>query len=230
LLLHNNISQPDHHSHPYQSIKDISAGSFQIPTKIHDQDIWYRVIMTVTDSVNVSSTSNVDIYPDEVAITLDSKPISLTGTLDGIPHQTPYTEPSVVGSERGLGAPVVQTRESTIYRFNRWNHTDSRHNHVTTPSNNATYTLQATPYATPRFTMGDHLIINETVAYHTAYASNGSMWHSFDLSGTMRGNWVFGNITGPVPDAKYLAVYSCHWRAGWDCADGRWQVVENRNN
>jgi glucose/arabinose dehydrogenase len=63
-LLHHPETDPLHHFHPFQGpIKGVESGSFQIPEEIHDDDIWFRIYLTVTDSDGLTHESTRDIYP-----------------------------------------------------------------------------------------------------------------------------------------------------------------------
>jgi glucose/arabinose dehydrogenase len=63
-LLHHPETDPLHHFHPFQGpIKGVESGSFQIPEEIHDDDIWFRIYLTVTDSDGLTHESTRDIFP-----------------------------------------------------------------------------------------------------------------------------------------------------------------------
>jgi glucose/arabinose dehydrogenase len=63
-LLHHPETDPLHHFHPFLGpIKDVESGSFQIPKEIHDDDVWFRIYLTVTDSDGLTHESTRDIFP-----------------------------------------------------------------------------------------------------------------------------------------------------------------------
>ena len=63
-LLHHPETDPLHHFHPFLGpIKGVESGSYQIPEEIHDDDVWFRIYLTVTDSDGLTHESTRDIYP-----------------------------------------------------------------------------------------------------------------------------------------------------------------------
>jgi glucose/arabinose dehydrogenase len=63
-LLHHPETDPHHHFHPFlRPIRGVESGSFQIPEEIHDDDIWFRIYLTVTDSDGLTHESSRDIFP-----------------------------------------------------------------------------------------------------------------------------------------------------------------------
>ena len=70
-LLHHSETDPQHHFHPFLGpIQGVESGSFQIPQEIHDDDIWFRIYLTVTDSDGLTHESTRDIFP--VPVDLDA--------------------------------------------------------------------------------------------------------------------------------------------------------------
>jgi glucose/arabinose dehydrogenase len=63
-FLHHPETDPHHHFHPFQGpIQSVKRGSFQIPEELHDDDVWYRIYLTVTDSDGLTHVSTRDIFP-----------------------------------------------------------------------------------------------------------------------------------------------------------------------
>jgi glucose/arabinose dehydrogenase len=63
-LLHHPETDPHHHFHPFQEpIQGVKRGSFQIPEEVHDDGVWYRIYLTVTDSDGLTHVSTRDIFP-----------------------------------------------------------------------------------------------------------------------------------------------------------------------
>jgi hypothetical protein len=63
-FLHHRETDPHHHFHPFQGpIRGEKSGSFQIPEELHDDDVWFRIYLTVTDSDGLSHVSTRDIFP-----------------------------------------------------------------------------------------------------------------------------------------------------------------------
>jgi hypothetical protein len=136
----------DTHVHPF--IPDTSgqtSGSFTIPNQGHTEtDVWYRIILIVRDSVGATHTTTRDLQPQLATITIASNPTGMQVTLDGQPHPAPYSEQSVVGVQRSIGAPSPQTRSGTTYTFSSWSDGGSATHTITTPSTNTTYTATFT--------------------------------------------------------------------------------------
>jgi glucose/arabinose dehydrogenase len=66
LLLHHPETDPLHHVHPFLGPVDgVVSGSFQIPQEVHDDDTWFRIYLTVTDSDGLTHESTRDIFPNE---------------------------------------------------------------------------------------------------------------------------------------------------------------------
>jgi glucose/arabinose dehydrogenase len=63
-LLHHPETDPLHHFHPFLGpIRGEKSGSFQIPEELHDDDVWFRIYLTVTGSDGLSHVSTRDIFP-----------------------------------------------------------------------------------------------------------------------------------------------------------------------
>jgi PKD repeat protein len=93
-LLHHPETDPHHHFHPFLGpIQGVKSGSFQIPNEIHDDGVWYRIYLTVTDSDGLihSSTRDIGYDPPErtaedIFTGTDSHPLdgrTATGTNGG---------------------------------------------------------------------------------------------------------------------------------------------------
>jgi hypothetical protein len=63
-LLHHPETDPLHHFHPFQGpIQGVKRGSFQIPEELHDDDVWFRIYLTVIDSDGLTQESTRDVFP-----------------------------------------------------------------------------------------------------------------------------------------------------------------------
>ena len=87
------------------------SGSFVVPTTGHTEDnVWYRIHLTVTDSAGLTHTTYTDVVPRKVTLSFATNPPGLQITLDGQPLTTPATVTGVVGIERTLGVVSPQTQ------------------------------------------------------------------------------------------------------------------------
>jgi glucose/arabinose dehydrogenase len=131
------------HTHPFLGpITGVTSGSFVIPnTGETATDVFYEVILTVTDSQGVPDTKSVVINPNVSSLTFQTNPAGLMVTVDGQPVQTPATIDSVVGMLRTIGVSLPQTSGQTTYdTFGGWSDGGVREHTITTPGSATTYT------------------------------------------------------------------------------------------
>jgi glucose/arabinose dehydrogenase len=110
------------HFHPaLPATSGITSGSFTIPKSGETNDhVWYRVILTATDSKGLATSVYQDIFPQKVSIILSTTPKGLPLNLDGQPIQTSDTVIAVVGVTRTLNAPATSTISGSQYLFSGW--------------------------------------------------------------------------------------------------------------
>ncbi len=113
----------DDHVHPaLQSTSGILSGEYAIPRIGEtDDNVWYRIYLTATDSEGLSKTVYRDVYPVKTTFTLSTVPAGLTLLLDGQPVVTPLTVTSVKGITRVTEAPSLQLAHNSYFVFNAWN-------------------------------------------------------------------------------------------------------------
>jgi hypothetical protein len=130
------------HVHPFlPATTGATGGSFTIPrTGETSPNVFYRIILTVTDSGGLTHTSFRDIHPRTATITLATNPAGLRITLDGQPLTGPYTFVSVVGMQRVIGAPSPQTLDGRTWAFGSWSDRGKATHTITIPDSNTTYT------------------------------------------------------------------------------------------
>ena len=118
-----------------------TGGSFTIPTTGHTEtNVWYRIYLTVQDSNGLTHTTQRDILPRKVRLTLATSPAGLQLSLDGQPVTTPFSFDSVVGIARELEAPSPQTSGGLPYGFLGWSDGGAARHTIAVPSANTTYT------------------------------------------------------------------------------------------
>jgi hypothetical protein len=142
----------DTHTHPFLGpITGVKSGSFVVPTTGHTEDnVWYRIHLTVTDSDGLENTVYTDILPRKTTMTFTTSPPGLQITLDGQPLTTPATVVGVEGIERTLGVVSPQNSGSTPYSYASWSDGGVATHTISTPVADTTYTATYVgPTATP---------------------------------------------------------------------------------
>ncbi len=134
--------QHDTHYHPFIApTSGATGGSFTIPTTGEaSSNVWYRIILTVTDSAGISRTTFRDVLPRKSTVTLASDPTGLQMTLDGTPVVGPYSFVGVVGVTRTIGVVSPQTSGPTIYEFDHWSDGGAANHSISTPAVDTAYT------------------------------------------------------------------------------------------
>jgi glucose/arabinose dehydrogenase len=136
VLFHHNT-----HTHPFQQFVGVKSGSFTIPTTGEtDDNVWYRIYLTVTNSDGLSTTVTRDLVPNKSTNTVASNISGLTVLLDGQPHPMPFTFTGVVGIMRTLEAPTPQTANGQTENFVSWSDGGARIHAISTPAQATTFT------------------------------------------------------------------------------------------
>jgi glucose/arabinose dehydrogenase len=132
----------DDHTHPFmQPTTGITNGTFTIANRGETSaNVFYRVILTVTDSAGLSHTSFVDVRPRTSQITLSSNPQGLRMTLDGQPITAPLTFTGVQGVIRSIGVVSPQALNGTTYQFANWSDAGAATHEISTPQADTIYT------------------------------------------------------------------------------------------
>ncbi len=132
----------DTHVHPFiQPTTGATGGSFTIPTTGHTEaTVWYRIHLTVQDSGGLTHTTQRDILPRTVRVTLATNPAGLLLNLDGQPVTTPLSFDSVVGIQREIEAVTPQTSGGSTYGFLTWSDGGAARHTILAPATNTTYT------------------------------------------------------------------------------------------
>jgi glucose/arabinose dehydrogenase len=178
----------DTHTHPFIApTSGASSGSFTIPTTGETSaNVWYRIYLTVRDSGGLTHTTQRDILPNKVRLTLATNPAGLQLLLDGQPTPTPLIFDAVVGIVRSLDAPATQASGGTTYEFVSWSDGGAEAHNVSTPAVNTTYTatyrvaggtgngLSATYYDNADFTGATVARIDPTIDFNWALGSPAS--------------------------------------------------------
>ena len=111
----------DTHKHDEPPLEGVTTGTFSIPNEGETSDnVWYRIILTVTDSKGGTGKDSVDILPRKSTITLTTIPPGLEVTVDGQPFSTPVAVTSVEGILRTFGTQSPQIKDDGEYEFESW--------------------------------------------------------------------------------------------------------------
>jgi glucose/arabinose dehydrogenase len=132
----------DTHTHPFIPPRTgVRNGTFTIPTTGHmEANVWYRVHLTVRDSGGLTHTTQRDVQPRKVRLTLATVPTGLSLRLNGQPVATPHSFDSVVGILHTLEAGSPQARGGTTYELVSWSDGGPPRHDISTPGANRTYT------------------------------------------------------------------------------------------
>lgn len=131
----------DDHTHPFvPDTQGVTSGSFTIPDQGETSaNVFYRLILTVRDSDELTNTTFVDIHPRTSVITLNCNLPNGQLTLDGVTVTSPHTFTGVEGIIRTIGAVSPQTSGSGSYVFQSWNDGGAQTHTIVTPTENTTY-------------------------------------------------------------------------------------------
>lgn len=116
-------------------------GSFSIPsTGDTSTDVFYRLILTVTDEQGKATTTSIDIPPYKSNITLETQPSGLQVLLDSKPFTSPFAFEAVEGRVRTIGVTTSQSLNGTVYQFSHWSQGGNASQSIAIPTDDITYT------------------------------------------------------------------------------------------
>ena len=145
--------------------------------------MWYRIYLTVRDSGGLTHTTQRDILPRKVVLTLATNPAGLQLKLDGQPVATPLSFDAVVGMARTIEATTPQSSGPTTYTFASWSDGGAASHSISTPATNTTYTAtyQASGSTGPPIALVQHAgkDAGTTTSSSLAFPSNNTA-----------GNWI----------------------------------------
>ncbi len=118
-----------------------SAGTVTIPSQGETSpNVWYRIILTVTDSKGLTAQDSVDLDPTLAVLTLATNPPGLEIRLDGVPHVGLFSQSLVAGMLTQLSTLPMQQLDTTWYQFSHWSPALPAGAFVTMPATSVTYT------------------------------------------------------------------------------------------
>ncbi|MFD3003486.1 PQQ-dependent sugar dehydrogenase [Pontibacter toksunensis] len=137
----------DTHKHDGPPVASgVKSGTFTIPDEGETAvNVWYRLILTVTDSKGLKHSNYIDLTPKVVAVSLATSPVGLPLSLNNQPRTTPYTQNFVSGMSIPLHALPTQTYDGVSYQFSNWSPGTVAGGKITVPDVNTTYTASYSP-------------------------------------------------------------------------------------
>jgi glucose/arabinose dehydrogenase len=110
------------HFHPGTVIPPgVTSGSFVTSQTDHtDADIFYRIILIVTDSHGLHDTAFVDVLPILATLNFTTDPAGLQIIYAGQPKTTPFTTQTEVGNLITISAVSPQSLNGHDYVFDHW--------------------------------------------------------------------------------------------------------------
>ncbi|MCP3167775.1 PQQ-dependent sugar dehydrogenase [Myxococcus qinghaiensis] len=132
----------DTHTHPAMTdTTGIASGSWPIPNIGESSaNVWYRVRLTVRDSIGLTHTTYRDVFPVTVPLRVTSVPSGLQVLMDGRPFAAPHDTTGVVGVVRSVGVDSPQYANGKFWSFSSWSDGGAQNHDFTTPASAATYT------------------------------------------------------------------------------------------
>ena len=141
----------DTHTHPaYGPIAGVTSGSFTPEPLGHPEDnVFYRIYLTVTDGAGVQTHVTRDVMPRKATVTVTSNVAGTQVLLDGSPRVTPFSFVGVAGVQRTVEVVSPQTIGGAAYQFSQWSNGGAAMQTIATPAQNTTYTVTMTPALAP---------------------------------------------------------------------------------
>ncbi len=133
----------DAHKHGEPSRNGISSGTFDIPDQGETSvNVWYRFILTATDSKGDVGKDSIDVHPRKSTLNFVTVPPGLQVSVDGQPRTTPVSIESVEGMKREISAMEEQQLSDDDYVFTQWLHGGNITQTIVTPTDDITYTAR----------------------------------------------------------------------------------------
>ncbi len=141
----NGVAQPFYSyevPHPfYGPVTGVTSGTFQIPQDLSNSSTtFYRITMTVVDSLGIQTVVTRDIHPNLTNWSVNTNVPGAAYVVDGTWHTSPYSTPDGVGVQHVLTGVPTQTISSIRYRFHGWSDGSALTDSFANPTGNTTYT------------------------------------------------------------------------------------------
>jgi glucose/arabinose dehydrogenase len=135
----------DGHKHDQPPIPSVMNGSFVVPDEGETSDnVWYTIILTVTDSKGSAAKDSVRILPRKSVISLTTDPPGFQILVDGQPFSTPFEIVSIEGMKRSFSVESPQVVDGTEFEFEGWSNNGEIVQTLTTPVQDTSLTARFT--------------------------------------------------------------------------------------
>ncbi len=126
----------------YGPVSGVTSGSFQIPQDLSNTaSTFYRITMTVVDSLGLQTVVTRDIHPNTTNWSVNTNVPGAAYVVDGTWHTSPSpSTPDGVGVQHVLSGVPLQTIGGVRYRFNSWADGSALTDSFTNSASTATYT------------------------------------------------------------------------------------------
>lgn len=147
-----------HHTHYHDSppiAVGKTQGQFVVPRLGEtDEDVFYRLMLTVMDKDRGIGMDSIDIHPRLVTLRFESNRPGLRVALNGPLMSTPHQQTYVAGIQLTLSAPASQTVNGITYTFKEWNNPPDSSQTFIVPDTSTTFrvTYQMQPCLVPTAT------------------------------------------------------------------------------
>jgi hypothetical protein len=133
----------DTHKHDEPPIQGVVNGKFFIPDEGETSDnVWYTLILTVSDSKGRSDKDSVRILPRKSAIAVTTDPPGLEVLIDGQPVSTPVEIISVEGMKRSFAVESPQLAGGKEFEFESWSNDGDMAQTLATPADDLALTAR----------------------------------------------------------------------------------------
>jgi glucose/arabinose dehydrogenase/PKD repeat protein len=121
----NGVAQPFYSSEVpnpfFGPVTGVTSGTFQIPKDLSNSaTTFYRITMTVVDSLGLQTVVTRDIHPNQTNWSVNTNIPGAAYVVDGNWHTGPYSTQDGVGVQHVLSGVPLQTISGNRYRFNGW--------------------------------------------------------------------------------------------------------------
>ena len=203
------------HWHPGPGLPSgVTSGSFVADNGGETSpNIWFRILLTVTDSQGRTGVDSVDIQPNKVVLTAEATVAGLQLVL-GSQATAPFSKTFVTNTLINLQAPSPQTISGTSYAFTAWDNGGAASQSLRVPLTNTTYRATYTATTPPSNTQSPYSgtavslpgkveaenydLGGEGVAYHDATSNNAGNEYrpneGVDLEGCAEGGFNIGYV------------------------------------
>jgi glucose/arabinose dehydrogenase/regulation of enolase protein 1 (concanavalin A-like superfamily) len=125
----------------YGPVSGVTSGTFQIPQDLsNNASTFYRITMTVVDSLGLQTVVTRDIHPNTSTWSVNTNVAGAAYVVDGTWHTGPYSTTDGVGVQHVLTGVPLQKIGGVLYRFNGWADGSALTDSFTNSASNATYT------------------------------------------------------------------------------------------